>query len=647
MHSILAYCLDNIPKSYESTYPIDLLSDGKSGSLEVKILNKRYYNNTLFIEAFALSFNTTIRIIIFNARPYHSQIFRNDRTIFIVGTIELYFEKTMNCYIPTFINPKVTTNINTIVVKFKKKGAKLSAIQSKITYQILKDSKIPEQYAKALHEIFYPTFEFFQDYHKSKGFPKKHIDAIKFCEIFVYIQRLQKKKKYFTSKFQCKGQTDDFIRSLPFTLTKAQYNAIQEIQKDLYSSTACRRIIMGDVGCGKTIVILASVVLAYPYKSMLMAPTTILAKQLYEEAKKYLPSFITISCITSTNSKKDSHILLQGDFVIGTQALLFRQAQANFDDFALVMTDEQHRFGTNTRLQLEKMLTSTDNDRTKKPHHLQFSATPIPRTMAMIQSNLINFTFIKDLPFKKDIQTYIINKSHFSDLIAHIKGEIAKNYQIAIIYPLIDDTQKLEHENTVNLFNMNTAEYQSTMDYAYTIRHNQNTTSSHKIPYMSLKQGEQYWQKNFSNVFSTHGKDKDKDEILAQFANTKGSILLATTMIEVGISLPNLTTIVIVGAERLGLASLHQLRGRVSRNGLKGYCYLYTHHIQNERLNRFAQTLSGFDIAELDLEYRNSGDLLDGTIQSGNNFNFFNIAEDSVILQEAQECITAHCNKNS
>ena len=177
--------------------------------------------------------------------------------------------------------------------------------------------------------------------------PKKHIDAIKFCEIFVYIQRLQKKKKYFTSKFQCKGQTDDFIRSLPFTLTKAQYNAIQEIQKDLYSSTACRRIIMGDVGCGKTIVILASVVLAYPYKSMLMAPTTILAKQLYEEAKKYLPSFITISCITSTNSKKDSHILLQGDFVIGTQALLHNNKAMGIYDLELFIQNICKSFDIN------------------------------------------------------------------------------------------------------------------------------------------------------------------------------------------------------------------------------------------------------------------------------------------------------------
>ena len=152
---------------------------------------------------------------------------------------------------------------------------------------------------------------------------------------------------------------------------------------------------------------------------------------------------------------------------------------------------------------------------------------------------------------------------------------------------------------------------------------------------MSLKDAESYWIKHFQHVFSTHGRDKEKEDVLEQFANTESAILLATTMIEVGISLPKLSIIVIVGAERLGLASLHQLRGRVSRNGLKGYCYLYTHQIQNERLIRFSKTLNGFDIAELDLEYRNSGDLLDGILQSGAQFRYFDFATDSKILEEA------------
>lgn len=629
MHSILEYCLENLPKSYESTYPIQNLTQGQSGSLEVTIKSTQYNRNILFIESFSSYFDRFLRIIIFNAKPYHAQIFKPNKTLIVLGSIEIQYDRIANRQIPILVNPKVTTHTNTILPLFKKRGLKLNSLYNKITLQSLQESKIPDNHIQCLYEIFYPTPQFFQTFNQLKTFPKQHLEAIKFCEILLYITRLRKKKTHFTSKFQCHGSTTPLLENLPFTLTHAQLQAIAEIQSDLASNRACRRIIMGDVGCGKTMVILASVMLTYPYKSILMAPTTILAQQLYVEAKKYLPSYIHISCIISTTSKKESSLPLQGDFIIGTQALLFREA--DFKDFALVMTDEQHRFGTNTRLQLEKMLETKNDKEIKKPHNLQFSATPIPRTMAMIQSNVIDFSFIKDLPFKKDIDTIIINKSRFSSLISRIKDEIAKGHQIAIIYPLIEKQDEKEDDVNSNLFESDAAQ-----SYRTTIK-DEITKQTYKIPYMSLKDGEKYWQKNFENVFSTHGKDREKELILEQFAKTKGAILLATTMIEVGISLPQLSVIVIVGAERLGLASLHQLRGRVSRNGLKGYCYLYTHHIGNERLNRFANTLSGFDIAELDLEYRNSGDLLDGKIQSGNQFDFFDMSHDSSILQEAQQ----------
>lgn len=343
---------------------------------------------------------------------------------------------------------------------------------------------------------------------------------------------------------------------------------------------------------------------------MLMVPTTILAKQLFDEAKKYLPSFINI-CYVSSSITKDKKKPLDGDFIIGTHALLYRDG--DFSDFALVMTDEQHRFGTNARSKLEQMLESEDKNGRKKPHNIQFSATPIPRTMAMLKNNIVSFSFIKELPFKKDIDTIIIDKSGFNGLLNHIKTEINKGLQVAIIYPRVEQLD--ETRDTINNLN-----------------HLQ-------INYMSLKDAQKYWEKNFTYVFSTYGKDKEKEAILEQFSNTQGSILLATTMIEVGISLPKLSIIVIVGAERLGLASLHQLRGRVSRNGLKGYCYLYTHNVANERLNRFSQTLSGFDIAELDLEYRNGGDLLDGVLQSGEQFQYFDFSTDGDILEEANNLL--------
>lgn len=607
MHALLSYCLDNIPKSYDTTYPITEFSQGERGVLEVTITQKRFHNNILFIESFCKDFNSPLRIIIFNARPYHAQIFQETKTLFVLGTLEFQHDKMTNALTPTFVNPKIPRTTNTITMQFKTRTTKLADLQKHITKEALENTHIPQQYSDKLYRIFHPDLEFFKEYSKEKALPESFQEALKFIEIFVYTQRLRKKKTQFRSKLRCNGDLESFLKTLPFSLTNAQKEAIKDIQEDLKSEFACRRIVMGDVGCGKTMVILASVILAYPQKSILMAPTTILAKQLFEEAKKYLPKHINISFVSSSNAKERKKPL-EGDFIIGTHALLYRSG--DLADFALVMTDEQHRFGTNARSKLEQMLEGKDEHGRTKPHNIQFSATPIPRTMAMLKNNVVSFSFIKELPFKKDIDTRIIDKSGFQRLIEHIRTELTKGHQIAIIYPRIEEADESK-EKLIK-------------DSRYT-----------PIPYMSLKDAENYWIKHFQHVFSTHGKDKEKEDVLEQFANTESAILLATTMIEVGISLPKLSIIVIVGAERLGLASLHQLRGRVSRNGLKGYCYLYTHQIQNERLIRFSKTLNGFDIAELDLEYRNSGDLLDGILQSGAQFRYFDFATDSKILEEA------------
>jgi len=259
-----------------------------------------------------------------------------------------------------------------------------------------------------------------------------------------------------------------------------------------------------------------------------------------------------------------------------------------------VMVDEQHRFGTQQRNLLEKMIARDK----KRPHYLQFSATPIPRTLAMIESAHIDVSLITSTPYKKDIDSRVIHKSDFKELIEHIKVEVAKNNQILIVYPLVEESET--------------------------------------IGYQSIDEARGYWEKNFKNVYVTHGKDKEKEQILLDFRDN-GDILISTTVVEVGISLPRLTTVVIVGAERLGLSTLHQLRGRVSRTGLKGYCYLYTNQNTSERLEEFVKTGSGFDIANLDLKYRKSGDLLRGINQSGSQFKWVDFAEDSEIVAKVKE----------
>jgi len=375
---------------------------------------------------------------------------------------------------------------------------------------------------------------------------------------------------------------------LPFELTAEQIESIGEIRDDLSSEKkAAKRMIVGDVGSGKTMVILASVMMAYPQKSILMAPTSLLAIQLYEESVKYLPKDVNIALVTQNNKQGD---YATADFIIGTHALIHKD---NLPEVPLVMIDEQHRFGTKQRQMLETLVSSGE----KRPHFLQFSATPIPRTQAMMESELIDISMIKTTPFKKEIETSIISKQDFPELLSHIKEEIEQNHQVLIIYPLVEQ--------------------------------------SSEVPYQSIEESRQFWQSRFDNVYATHGKDKQKEQILLDFRE-RGDILLATTVVEVGISLPRLTLIVIVGAERLGLATLHQLRGRVGRNGLKSYCYLYTNNPKNQRLEEFSKTTSGFDIAKLDLQFRNSGDILDGTIQSGKKFAWLDMANDEDIVARAK-----------
>jgi len=376
---------------------------------------------------------------------------------------------------------------------------------------------------------------------------------------------------------------------LPFQLTKEQQAVIYEVQQDLKrEDKAAKRLIIGDVGSGKTMVILAAAVIAYPKKSILMAPTSLLAIQLYEEASKHLPKKMKIALVMQGKNEGD---YLNADFIIGTHALLYKE---DLPKASLVMVDEQHRFGTKQRALLEAMMANEE----KKPHYLQFSATPIPRTQAMMQSELIDVSLITSTPFEKDITTLVIGKENFPELLEDIKDEIAQEHQVLIVYPLVEE--------------------------------------STEIPYQSLDEGRGFWEKKFDNVYVTHGKDKKKEEVLHEFRD-KGDILLATTVVEVGISLPRLTLIVIVGAERLGLATLHQLRGRVGRLGLKSWCYLFTNNKKNDRLKSFTQTNSGFEIAKLDLKFRNSGDILDGTIQSGMQFKWLNLAEDEHIVRVAKE----------
>lgn len=557
---------------------------------EVEILNVNFKNSQLFGSVKCKNLNIFANFVFFNASKWHINLFKKTKNCIFYSKMNLFNG------IWQFINPSIIKESGIFKPKYQipliKDIVIEKLINTYVNYENLKESGLKDKYINLLLNLHKNDEKSFYLFNNLQIIEKD----LKYIEIFNFLKRLKYKNKILKSYEVEIFDINNWINNLGFKLTNDQLKAIEDIKNDLKSNFAKRRVVMGDVGCGKTLVLLASALMVYPKQAILMAPTSILAEQLYNEAKKLLPNFMNV--IFLKGGKKDKNLdekVQNANLLIGTHALIYLKKHNG----VLVMIDEQHRFGSNQR----QMINDLAKNDEFSPHFLQFSATPIPRTLSMIQSEYLNFSFIKQMPFEKNIKTFCIKNDDFKILSKKIEEEISKNHQIIIVYPIVNESEK-----------------------------------SH---YISLEQAKDYWQKKYKNVYITHGKDKNKDEILQDFKEN-GNILLTTTLIEVGISLPRLSTIVIVGAEKFGLATLHQLRGRVGRNGIDGYCYLYTKlkEIPN-RLIEFSNTLDGFKIAELDLKNRLSGDLLDGYIQHGNSFKFFDFAKDFEILKEAKNDLTS------
>ncbi|MDA3969487.1 ATP-dependent DNA helicase RecG [Helicobacter ibis] len=587
-------------------YPPAKYTNGKltesleiNSTIVVKIVIQSYnkIGKNAIINAIVLSIDGSekINLFIFNAKPYHKNIFTLGKEMIVSGIGGIYNGRF------TIKQPKVITQEDEIILHFNKKlvGKQITILRDfikSITLDVLIQAypNIESKILKRLHAIHNPTSDFLKSFTHNKEFDMQTKKALAFAEIYNYMLELKGKVLHFKSleKLNNKKLLEKWINSLPFNLTNGQKDAIRDIEISLNSNLASRRIIVGDVGCGKTILIFAACILCYPRQCILMAPTSILAQQIYNEALKMLPQEINVGlCI---KDKKDLDFS-KYHFIIGTHKILYTNIDNNTLDMPLVMIDEQHRFGTKQRNILDKSLEKEG----KKPHFLQFSATPIPRTMAMIESSLLSFTFINDLPFKKDITSKVITNNDFASLLEHIKLETKKGNQTIIIYPLVEK----KSENNI---------------------------------YKPIKEAKEFWERHFKRVHLVHGKDKNKEQILEEFQQN-GEILLSTTVVEVGISLPRLSTIVISGAENFGFATLHQLRGRVSRNGLKGFCFLYTKKQNIEKLAQFCEIQNGFEVAKLDLQRRKGGDMLSGVKQSGSEFNWYNFEEH--ITQKAKDSI--------
>ena len=432
---------------------------------------------------------------------------------------------------------------------------------------------------------------------------------LKYEELFAFMFKINylkvqnKKKNNGLVREIDQKKIDAFIKGLPYKLTGDQMNAINEIIEDLKSPNRMNRLLQGDVGSGKTIVSFIGMLANHysGYQSALMAPTEILATQHYNNLKKFLEGTdIRVELLTGSTTKKDKQQIYKGlkdgsiSMVVGTHALI--QEEVEYCNLGLVITDEQHRFGVHQRANLQ--------NKGVRPDVLYMSATPIPRTYALTIFGDMDVSTIKERPKgRQKIDTFVRKNSEIKDVLGMMYEELKLGHQVYVIAPLIEDSENSDLATVCNLKDQ-----------------------------MKLAFGEHY------KIDIVHGKMASgaKDMIMSQFKNNEIQILISTTVVEVGVDVPNATTMVIFDADRFGLSTLHQLRGRVGRGTSKSMCILISDS-DAERLKIMEKEDDGFVISEEDFKLRGHGDLF-GTKQSGDmTFKIANIRQDYKILLQAKK----------
>lgn len=475
------------------------------------------------------------------------------------------------------------------------------------------EDKLPDEIIKKRNLMNY------KDAIKKIHFPKNNEELTRarfrlvYEELFLMQLNLalirEETKKLNSAKLEIKkgGLVDKFVRSLPFELTNSQKEAFGEILKDIKSPHPMQRLLQGDVGSGKTVVACMVLLAAIENhcQGAIMAPTEILATQHYKNFTKWLlPMGISVGLFLGKNTAKVRNEMLsnlkngQMNIAIGTHALI--QNEVEFNNLGVVVIDEQHRFGVNQRMRLFS--------KGKSPQMLTMTATPIPRTLALTVHGDLDVTTIDELPKGRlPVITTLTSSIGRNNAYEKIKEEIKKGHQAYIVYPLIDESETISAKN-------------------------------------ATKEAERLSQTVFKNykIGLLHGKLKaeEKDKVMADFKNKVYDILVCTTVVEVGVDVPNATVIIIENAERFGLSQIHQLRGRVGRSDIQSYCILITGKASKttrEKLSVLEQTNNGFIVAQKDLEIRGPGEFL-GTRQSGiNEFSLFDFTKDIKILELARQ----------
>lgn len=616
LHELSIYTLDDLltdyPYRYDLFEPTNLTEQYDNERIAINVIVETTATTAFIRKNFnKLQFRVnhngkTMYAVIFN-RAFLKPHIVIGKTITLVGKYDL----KRNTFICDDIKLNPINKKEIIPIYHVKKGIKSNDILKIIESAIDDSAKIPNY----VPDEFIMKYDFISKKqalrmihmpHKEEEIKKAKV-YLKYEELFLFLfkiaymkdenENIYKEEKNFDEK-----KVENFIASLPFTLTDSQDEALKLILDDIKSNKKMNRLVLGDVGSGKTIISFISMYANFlaGYQSVLMAPTEVLARQHFESAISYFKDYhLTIDVLVGSMTKKEKEAvkarLASGeiDILIGTHAII--EDAVSFYRLGLVITDEQHRFGVKQREILKS--------KGEVPDALYMSATPIPRTYALTLYGDLDVSFIRHKPGgRKTIVTKIKKYSELKDVLMHVLEEIKAGHQVYVVASIIDDNEELDLKSVETLKEKFNMAYQG------------------KIPIEIL-----------------HGKlkQREKDAIMERFKNNETKILISTTVIEVGVDVKNATVMVIFDADRFGLATIHQLRGRVGRNNLDSYCYLISDK-EIDRLKVLEESNDGFYIAEKDLELRGEGDLF-GTMQSGvKTFKIANLKTDLKIMMQAK-----------
>ena len=611
------------PRGYD-TYgepkAIGELSEDETGTVEGFLKSGAtgvHVNGLSIVQATISDMTGKLRLVWYHM-PYLKNTLRPDSHFIFRGRV-IRKKNGLTMEQPQMFKPEayeeLLSSMRPVYAQTKGLGNKMitSAVEQALAFRTLERDYLPAglrianelaEYNFAIEHIHFPSNE------EELKFARKRLVYDEFFFFLLAVRHLKEKRQNVQSPFHMEKQDEcrKLLADLPYRLTNAQLRTLEEVLRDLKSGSVMNRLIQGDVGSGKTIIAVLALLAACEngYQGALMVPTEVLARQHFESVTELFEKHGVdkkVILLTGSMTAKEKRIVYEkvasheADIIIGTHALI--QEKIVYDNLALVITDEQHRFGVAQREMF--------GNKGQMPHVLVMSATPIPRTLAIILYGDLDISVIDELPANRlPIKNCVVDKSYRPRAYRFIENEVKNGRQAYVICPMVEESEMIDAENV--------------LDYTKILRQN---LPGIRVEYLHGKM-----------------KGKEKNKIMEEFAAGAIQVLVSTTVIEVGVNVPNATVMMIENAERFGLAQLHQLRGRVGRGDKQSYCIMVNasgNKEKNRRLDVLNKSNDGFYIASEDLKLRGPGDIF-GIRQSGDlEFQLADIYTDAVTLKKVSE----------